>query len=71
MPEIRATGAIFDLEKRDRALQNVMAKMHDLAPALFLVNHTNSTVAHPYVENIVLTERGLVFEKMRLRGRSH
>lgn len=67
MPEIRATGVIFDLEKRDRALQNVMAKMHDLAPALFLVNHANSTVAHPYVENIILTERGLVFEKMRLR----
>lgn len=66
MPDIIATGALFDLEARDRALQNVMAKMHDLAPAVFLVNHANSTVAHSYVENIVLTERGLAFEKMRM-----
>ena len=70
MPAIQATGAIFDLPARDRALQDIMAKMHDLAPALFLVNHANSTVAHPYVENIVLTERGLAFEKMRIGART-
>ena len=70
MPALHATGAIFDLTARDQALQDIMARMHDLAPALFLVNHTNSTAAHSSVENIVLTERGLAFEKMRLGAKS-
>ena len=70
MPDINAMGAIFDLPARDRAHQHIMAKMHYLAPALFLFNHANSTVAHPYVENIVLTESGLAFEKMKIRGKS-
>lgn len=70
MPAIQATGAMFDLEERDRALQAIMADMHDLAPALFLINHAKTAVADPKVQNIILTERGLAFEKMRIRGES-
>lgn len=67
MPALEATGAMFDLAERDRALQAIMADMHDLAPALFLINHAKTAVADPKVQNIILSERGLAFEKMRIR----
>lgn len=66
MPAIRATGAMFDVQERDQALQAIMADMHELAPALFLINHAKTAVAVPKVQNIILTERGLAFEKMRI-----
>lgn len=66
MPDIAATGAMFDPRERDLALQKIMARLHDLAPSLFLVAHANTVVARPGITNIEAGERGLRFEKMRV-----
>ncbi len=65
VPAIEATGAMFDPLQRERALQDVMAEMHDLAPSIFLISHANTAVARPGITNITMSDRGLGYEKMR------
>ncbi len=64
VPAIEATGTMFDPDTRDRALQDIMAEMHDLAPTIFLISHANTVVARPGITNITITDRGLGYEKM-------
>ena len=65
VPAIEATGSIFDTGKRDLALQKLMADMHDLAPSIFLISHANTAVARPCISNIMMSDRGLSYEKMQ------
>ena len=65
IPAIEATGAMFDPGQRERALQDIMAEMHTLAPSIFLISHANTVVARPGITNIIMSDRGLGYEKMR------
>lgn len=65
VPAIEATGAMFDPIKRGRALQDIMAEMHDLAPSIFLISHANTAVARPGITGITMSDRGLGYEKMK------
>jgi peptide/nickel transport system substrate-binding protein len=64
VPAIEATGSMFDPVARDRALQDIMADMHDLAPSIFLISHANTVVAKQEIKNIIITDRGLNYDKM-------
>ena len=64
VPAIEATGSVFDPVVRDRALQDIMVEMHDLAPSIFLISHANTVVARQGITNIIITDRGLSYEKM-------
>ncbi len=65
VPAIEATGSIFDVAERDRALQVLMADMHDLAPSIFLISHANTAVVRPGITGLTMSDRGLSFETMR------
>jgi peptide/nickel transport system substrate-binding protein len=65
VPAIEATGSIFEVDARNRALADIMADMHDLAPSIFLVSHANTAVTRSGIENVVMTDRGLSYELMR------
>ena len=61
---IRDSGGISDPAERDLALQDIMARMQDLAPALWLINLPIVTAASPAVENVTFGPSGLAFEMM-------
>lgn len=65
-PLIDASNTTLDEKAREALLQDIMARYHDLAPSIFLVN-LSSTYAHTArVKNIVVGATGMWFEKMML-----
>ncbi len=65
-PQIDASNAELDGAKREVILQNIMARYHDLAPTIFLVNLTSVYAHSARVKNIVLGPTSLWFEEMQL-----
>ena len=65
-PLIDASGVELDTVKRERLLQDIMARYHDLAPSIFLVNLTSVYAHSARVKGIVLGATGLWFEQMQL-----
>lgn len=65
VPAIEATGSIFDVDARNRALADIMADMRDLAPSIFLISHANTAVTRPGITGLTMSDRGLSFETMR------
>ena len=63
-PLIDASNANLDPSGRDRQLQQIMARLHDLAPTIFLVNLTTVIASSPRVQDIVATRSGFRFERM-------
>ncbi len=51
-----------DPEARKRALEHIMARMHELAPAIWLNNMAQVSASSPNVENLRLGMNGLAFE---------
>ncbi|MCB2108489.1 MAG: hypothetical protein KDE14_12355 [Rhodobacteraceae bacterium] len=63
-PMIDESQSIFDPMVRERKLQDIMARLHDLAPTLFLVNISTVIAASDAVHDIVATRSGFRFERM-------
>jgi ABC-type transport system substrate-binding protein len=56
-----------DPEARKRALEDIMARMQELAPAIWLNNMAQITVSNPKVQSIRLGTNGLAFEDIVIR----
>ena len=65
-PLIDASNANLDPAGRERQLQQIMARLHDEAPTIFLVNLTTVIAFSPRVKDIVATRSGFRFERMTL-----
>jgi peptide/nickel transport system substrate-binding protein len=65
-PLIDASNAALDPVKRETILQDIMARYHDLAPSIFLVNMTSVYAHTARVKGVVLGTSGLWFEQMEL-----
>ncbi len=66
-PLIEESHRAFNEPQRERLLQNIMARMHDLAPSIFLYNQSIIVSRHPRVETIAMGGGGFMFEHMRIR----
>jgi len=69
-PLIDASNAELDPARRERLLQDIMARYHVLAPSLFLVNLTSVYAHSQKVQTLVLGATGLWFEEMRMAAPS-
>lgn len=56
-----------DPEARKEALQKIMARLHELAPAIWLNNTTQITASSPDVANVQMGTNGLRFEGIVLQ----
>jgi peptide/nickel transport system substrate-binding protein len=65
-PLIDASNAELDPVKREAILRDIMARYHDLAPSIFLVNLTSVYAHGDRVKTVVLGRTGLAFEQMEL-----
>ena len=65
-PLIVESNQNFDLIGRETQLRNIMAKLHDLAPSIFLYPHTVVIARKPSVENVVISSGGFMFERMHM-----
>jgi peptide/nickel transport system substrate-binding protein len=63
-PLAEASDAQLDPVKRDRQLQEIMARFHDLAPSIYLVNVATILASSPRVGPMVYTRSGLLFDRM-------
>ncbi len=66
-PMIDASNAELNPAAREKILQDTMAKLHDLAPTIFLVNFTSVYAFTNKVNTVVLGSQGLLFEEMALK----
>jgi peptide/nickel transport system substrate-binding protein len=63
-PMIEASSATLDTAGREKQLQAIMARYHDLAPTIFLVNIASIYAASPKVGPLIVSRGGLMFERM-------
>lgn len=62
--KIQASSAEMNPELRDIMLQDIMAQLHDLAPAIWLVNAVYTTGYNDRIKNFVSRPTGIVFEEL-------
>ncbi len=63
---IAATGRMSDPAEREQALQDIMASMQNVAPAIWLVDLPVITAANSSVDNIAFGPSGLAFEAITI-----
>lgn len=66
MEDIRASSREMDRSKREVLLQNIMARYHDLAPAIWITNAVYTTAYSSRITNFTMRPTGIVFEELRL-----
>ena len=66
MPLIEESNRTFDTAQRERMLQDLMARYHDLAPSIFLYPFAVIVAHRPGVENVMLGPGGLMFDRIRM-----
>lgn len=66
VPLIKRSSAEMDTQKRDLLLQDVMARLHDLAPAIWLTNAVYTTAFNGRIAKIESRPTGVVFESLLL-----
>ena len=59
---IKAGRSEADPEKRKQMLQQIMARMKEMAPAIWLTNTIVITASRPGIEGIEMGATGLLFE---------
>jgi peptide/nickel transport system substrate-binding protein len=67
-PLIDASNDALDPVKREAILRDIVARYHDLAPSIFLVNLTSVYAYTPRVKGVMLGATGLWFEQMELQN---
>ncbi|MBT5240165.1 MAG: hypothetical protein HOH20_12385 [Rhodospirillaceae bacterium] len=66
MPMIDASHGMFDPEERSRTLQDLSQRMHDLAPALFLVHIVDVIAASDRLGELPFRHKQLAVDKLRM-----
>lgn len=66
MPTIDATHGMFDAEERDRTLQDLSKQMHDLAPAIYLVQLVDIVTVSPRLGDLPFRHKQLAVDQLRL-----
>ncbi len=61
---IHQSNAEMDPAKREVLLQDIMARLHDLAPAIWLTNAVYTTAFNSRIEGLVSRPTGIVFEEL-------
>ena len=61
---IKSSRSEADPEKRKQSLQQIMARMKEMAPAIWLTNTIVITASRPGIGNIEMGATGLAFEDM-------
>lgn len=56
-----------DPEARQRAMEHIMARVQELAPAIWLNNMAQITASRPNVENVKMRTNGIAFENIVLQ----
>ena len=64
--DIKASSRKMDRAKREVLLQNIMARPHDLAPAIWITNAVYTTDYSPRLSNFVMRPTGIIFEELRI-----
>ncbi|MDX2224956.1 MAG: ABC transporter substrate-binding protein [Rhodospirillaceae bacterium] len=64
VPEIRASSRELSRDKREKMLQGIMARLHDLAPAIWLTNSVYTVAHSPRIEVFEMRPTGIVFENI-------
>lgn len=67
MPMIDSTHGMFDPVKREKALQGLSLAMHDLAPAIFLVQIVDVIAASDKFDTLPFRHKQLAVDKLRLK----
>jgi peptide/nickel transport system substrate-binding protein len=67
-PLIDASNDALDPVKREAILRDIVARYHDLAPSIFLVNLTSVYAYTSRVKGVMLGATGLWFEQMELQN---
>ena len=65
-PLFEAISVEMDAEKRRALLQQFMAQLHDIAPAIWLVTGTEYAAAALHVRDLTLTSRGIPYNLIKL-----
>lgn len=66
VPLIKRSNAEMDSGKRDLLLQDIMARLHDLAPAIWLTNAVYTTAYNDRIAKLESRPTGVVFETLLL-----
>lgn len=66
VPLIKRSNAEMDSGKRDLLLQDIMARLHDLAPAIWLTNAVYTTAYNDRIAKLESRPTGIVFESLLL-----
>lgn len=66
MPAINASHGMFDAHERDQTLQDLSQKMHDLAPAIFLVQLVDIVTVSPRLGPLTYRHKQLAVDQLRL-----
>jgi peptide/nickel transport system substrate-binding protein len=67
-PLINAISVEMDPAQRTQLLQDLMAMLHEIAPAIWLVTGTEFAAAAQHVDGIALTSRGIQYDLVTLKG---
>lgn len=66
MPTIDASHGMFDIEERSRTLQDLSRTMHDIAPALFLVQIADVIAYSDRLDELPFRHKQLAVDRLRL-----
>ena len=64
---IKRSNAEIDSAKRDLLLQEIMAQLHELAPAIWLTNAVYTSAYGPRIEEFKSRPTGVMFEELKLQ----
>ena len=64
--DIKASSREMDRGKRERRLQDIMARLHDLAPAIWITNAVYTTAYTSRITNFAMRPTGIMFEELRM-----
>ncbi len=65
-PLINAISVEMDPQRRTLLLQELMAMLNDVAPAIWLVTGTEFATAARYVDGVEITSRGIQYDQVRV-----
>ena len=66
MDLIEESNREMDRERREQLLQNILARFHDLAPVLYLVDYSAITATSPRINTYRARANGMLFEEIEL-----
>ena len=62
--DVRAVRTVADPAEREIKMQAIMAKLHTLAPAIWITNSAYVNATRPGIDNFHMTPSGIVFENL-------